>query len=437
MTEILAPSVLPAAGQRADIKRLMIFFALVYLAEGIGQTDGLVAQPLNYYLKQVYQWTPVQIAGFITVLNLPWFIKPLYGLVSDFVPLFGYRRKTYLIAANALAAAAYFLILQVSSPGSLVFLLLLTAYGMAIASTLCGALLVENGQKFDACSAFVNQQWLWFNVATIFTSLAGGFLIQWLTPVSAVHAAAGLAGLAPLLVIAGCFLFIDEERSMVSLAGLKDSFTGLVEALKSRHLWVISGFLLFYYFSPGIYTPLYFYMTDRLKFSQQFIGVLGSIQAAGWIAVALLYAAFLQHLTLKTLLNLSILFGVLATAAFVFLSGMTTAIIVNLFYGAASMMTAVASLGLAANYCPKRSEGFAFAALMTVTDVSGSLADNVGSFLFEHVFNNEIYPLVLVAAAFTAVNFLLVPLLGLKDGTASQGFFGSADIGESPPLDYT
>ena len=422
MTEIPVPSALPGSGsrERVDIKRLMIFFALVYLAEGIGQTDGLVAQPLNYYLKQVYQWTPVQIAGFITVLNLPWFIKPLYGLVSDFVPLFGYRRKTYLIAANAGAAAAYFLILQVSSPGSLVFLLLLTAYGMAIASTLCGALLVENGQKFDACSAFVNQQWLWFNVATIFTSLAGGFLIQWLTPLSAVHAAAGLAGLAPLLVIAGCFLFIDEEKSTVSLEGLKDSFSGLVDALKSRHLWVISGFLLFYYFSPGISTPLYFYMTDTLKFSQPFIGALGSIQAGGWIAAALLYAAFLQHLTLKTLLNLSIVAGVLATLAFAFLSGTATAIVANFCYGAASMMIAVASLGLAAHYCPKRSEAFAFAALMTVTDVSGSLADNVGSFLFEQVFNNEIYPLVLVAAAFTAVNFLLVPLLGLKDRVALE-----------------
>ena len=108
MTEIPVPSALPSSGsrERADIKRLMIFFALVYLIEGIGQTGGLIAQPLNYYLKQVYQWTPVQIAAFLTVLNLPWFIKPLYGIVSDFIPLFGYRRKTYLVAANVVAAVS-------------------------------------------------------------------------------------------------------------------------------------------------------------------------------------------------------------------------------------------------------------------------------------------------------------------------------------------
>jgi MFS family permease len=420
MTAISVGSPLPVSKERSDIRRLMVFFALVYLIEGIGQSDGLIGQPLNYYLKQVYQWTPVQIAAFLTVLNLPWFLKPIYGVVSDFVPLFGYRRKTYLIAANALAAVAYCLILSVSAPGSLVFLLLLSAYGMAIASTLCGALLVENGQKFDTCNAFVNQQWLWFNIAAIFTSLGGGLLIEWLTPLSAVHAAAAIAGLAPLLVIGGSIVLIREPRSTISLPGLRDSFNGLGAALKTRHLWVIAGFLLFYYFSPGIDTPLYFYMTDHLGFSQQFIGFLGSIQALGWIAAALVYGLFLQHLKLKTLLNLSILAGVLATLLFAFLSGTATAVVANFCYGAASMVVAVASLGLAANYCPTRSEGFTFAALMGVVNLSGPLADNVGSFLFERIFHSELYPLILVAAGFTAINFALVPLLGLKHGTALQ-----------------
>ena len=224
----------------------------------------------------------------------------------------------------------------------------------------------------------------------------------------------------------GCYSLGDDQ--LWGVTRLRKGGDHTLAALKSRHLWVIAGFLLFYYFSPGIDTPLYFYMTDRLKFSQPFIGALGSIQAVGWIAAAFFYSAILQHLALKKLLNLSILTGVLATLAFVLLSGMATAIAANFCYGAASMITAVASLGLAADYCPKRSEGFAFAALIAVVDLSGSLADNVGSFLFEHVFHNEISPLILVAAAFTAVNFLLVPLLGLKDGTVSRRFLSSARI---------
>jgi len=146
----------------------MVFFALVYVVEGIGQTGGLIAQPLNYFLKQTYGWTPVQVTAYLTVLNLPWIIKPVYGIVSDFLPLFGYRRKSYLVLANLMAAGAYCWVTQITSPGEIIVALLLSAYGMAISSTVCGAILVENGQKFGASDSFVNQQWLWLNAAPDF-----------------------------------------------------------------------------------------------------------------------------------------------------------------------------------------------------------------------------------------------------------------------------
>src|SRR5438445_4434652 len=82
------------------IRRLMLFFGVVYIVEGLGQTGGLIAQPLNYYLKEVHGWSPVVVIAAQTLFFLPWIIKPLYGLISDFIPLFGYRRKSYLVAAN-------------------------------------------------------------------------------------------------------------------------------------------------------------------------------------------------------------------------------------------------------------------------------------------------------------------------------------------------
>ena len=119
-----------------QVSRLMLFFALVYVVEGLGQTGGLIAQPLNYFLKQVYGWTPVQVTAWLTILNLPWVIKPVYGIVSDFVPLWGYRRKAYLVVANAGAAGAYLWVARITAPGALLLVLLLTAYAMAISSTL-------------------------------------------------------------------------------------------------------------------------------------------------------------------------------------------------------------------------------------------------------------------------------------------------------------
>jgi hypothetical protein len=122
--------------------RLLWFFALVYVAEGSG---GLISQPLNYYLKQVHDWSPLQISAYVTILNIPWMTKPLYGLVSDLIPLFGYRRKSYLLLANAAAIVGLLLATQLTVPNQLVFALLLTAFATVISSAVSGAVLVDSG----------------------------------------------------------------------------------------------------------------------------------------------------------------------------------------------------------------------------------------------------------------------------------------------------
>ena len=393
----------------------MLFFGLVYVVEGIGQTGGLIAQPLNYYLKQTFGWTPVQVTAYLTILNLPWIIKPIYGIVSDFLPLFGYRRKAYLVIANAAAAGACCWVTQITEPSELIFVLLLTAYAMAISSTLCGAILVENGQRLGASDAFVNQQWLWFNIAALASGFIGGQLVERLSPAAALHAAAAIIVVAPLAVVPTVWFLISEPRSRIDLPEMKKTFTSLLAAFTLRELWFVGAFLFLYYLSPGLGTPLYYHMTDDLKFSQEYIGILGSISSAGWIAGALLYRRFFKGITARTLLNLSILFGTLTTAAFLLLWDEAAAAVINFFSGLAGMIAFVATLTLAADYCPQRAEGFAFAALMSITNFSGALSDNIGSFLYEHLFNRNLDPLILVSAASTALAFAFVPMLRLRD----------------------
>jgi hypothetical protein len=79
------------------------------------------------------------------------------------------------------------------------------------------------------------------------------------------------------------------------------------------------------------------------------------------------------------------------------------------------MIALVATLTLAADYCPRRSEGFAFAVLMSVTNLASAASDNAGSFLYEHAFRSRLAPLILVSSAFTAFAGLLIPLLRLGD----------------------
>jgi predicted MFS family arabinose efflux permease len=290
--------------------------------------------------------------------------------------------------------------------------------------------LVENGQRFRASSRFVNQQWLWYNIAAMAAAIAGGQLVQRLLPQQALHGAAAIVAFTPVVVIAATLLLVPERKVAINVQGMKDSFASLKALLKRRELWLIAGFLFLYNFSPGLSTPLYFTMTDTLKFSQSYIGILSSISALGWIVGALLYRPLFGDLNLKRLLNVSIGFGAFTTAAFLFLSSETSAAIIYFGAGFAGMLAMVATLTLAADCCPPGAEGFTFATLMAVGNLASTLANNVGAFLYTHVFDQNLRPLVVISAAVTAVAFFVVPLL--RQGARAVPFRNIAGQDEAP-----
>jgi MFS family permease len=415
MNKPLSPGTDRTDTDRAAVNRLLLFFALVYLVEGVGQIGGLIAQPLSFYLKEVHGWAALQVTAFLAVFNFPWIIKPVYGLLSDFVPIFGYRRKSYLIGANIIAMGAYLWSTQLTAPSQLVWALQLTAYAMAISSTVCGAVLVENGQRLGESGRFVNQQWLWFNAAAMASAIIGGQLVQWLPPATALHTAALIVAAAPAAVLAGTLFLVPEQRTRLDAGALRGTIAGLADAFKTRELWIVGLFLFLYYFSPGFATPLYYAMTDSLKFPQGFIGVLGSITATGWIAGALLYPKLFQNMSSKRLLNLSIALGTATTVAYLLLVNEASAVILSFCSGFSAMLATVATVTLAADYCPRRTEGFSFAVMMSLINLATASGDIIGSYLFDHLFNQKLTPLILVSAAFTAFAFVLVPLLHLGD----------------------
>lgn len=397
----------------------MLFFAIVYLVEGIGQARvGVIYQPLTHYLKEI-GWTALQVTAYFSVLNFPWVIKPVFGLVSDLVPLFGYRRKSYLIIASLCALVGYAGIARLSEPGEFALLLLLTSYAMATASTLCGALLAENGQSFRLSSTFVSQQWLWFYIAIMASSFLGGALVEHLSALSALQMAAAIAAVAPIAAILASLFLLDERKIKASVFEARLTFQSMLRASTSAKLYLVALFLFLYAFAPGFGTPLYYFMTDELKFSQSYIGILGAIASAGWIAGALVHRFLLRGMSSKALLYLSIVLGTLSAASFLLLADPVTAAIVNFANGVAMMIATIASLTLAADYCPRRAEGFAFAGLMSIMNLAELCSNTVGAWLYDHVFDGRLGPLIIVSAASTAVTLVLVPLLRL-DGSVSR-----------------
>ena len=52
-------------------------------------------------LKETWHLSAGQTADFFAITIIPWLIKPVYGLLSDFVLLFGWRRRSYFLLTTS------------------------------------------------------------------------------------------------------------------------------------------------------------------------------------------------------------------------------------------------------------------------------------------------------------------------------------------------
>ncbi len=400
----------------SKVHHLMIYFGLAYFAQGIGQAGALINQPLMYYLKSL-GFTTDQVASFLAVLTVPWIIKPVYGLISDFIPLFGYRRKSYLLLMNAVAASGFLWLTGLTVPTMIVWALLLCALGIASSDVLIDALMVENGQKTGLIKQFQSQQWMWFNIAAVISGLVGGWLTQNLKPpVSALQAAAFVIACAPAAVAVATVFLIHEEKSRLDLRGLRSTTRGLLASLRSRTLWIVAGFIAFWNFTPSFGTPLFYHMTDHLKFEQEFIGQLSAIASVGAVIGAFVYGRYLAgRFSTKSLVYLSIVLSAGTTLAYLLLVGKVSAVILNFATGILSMIPFLTVLSVAAAACPPQAAGFTFAGLMSIYNAAGQFSQITGGYLYEKVFFQQIGPLIWVASIFTLGAFVFVPFLSDPD----------------------
>ena len=401
----------------AAARRLMIFFGLAYFAHGI--SCGLAKQPFVYYFKSLGMSADV-VAAWLSLTAIPWMIKPLYGLLIDLVPLWGYRRKSYLLLMAGCAAAGYAALAHVMSIDFIVWALFISTLGIAAVDVVVDALMVEEGLASGLLQKFQGQQWTCLNLAAITAGLAGGWLSHSLLPEAAVQTAALIMIAGPAGVIIATWLLVEEPKRSYSPGQARTSAREIVKGLKSKSFWTIAGFLAFWNLIPNFSTPLYYHMVDRLGFDQYFIGQLAAIGSLGATLGSLGYASFADRFTLHQTLAGSIILSVMMALAYLSLGDGLSASILSFCSGVVSMAALLSLYTLAASVCPPRAAGFAFAALMSIYSATAQTAGVLGGYLYEWVFHHEIVPLIYLAAACTVTALLWLPLLPTRRSQGMQ-----------------
>jgi predicted MFS family arabinose efflux permease len=419
-----------------EAKRLAVLFAVVYFAQGMWY---LPEQTITIVLKD-RGLSASQVADFALIAWLPWFIKPVYGLLSDFVPLFGRRRQSYFLLTSAMAGVAglalawgnwiatgqiwTFDLLGLTTftvvEGFTLFLVM--ALGLAFTDVLTDAMMVERGRPLRLTGAFQSVQWGCITLASVLVGELGGQLAE----TRSLRAAFVLAACFPLMSLSMGLTFVRETPTRASRAAFLETWRGIRGALGSREIWLVAGFIFFFWFSPSFGPAFLYYQTDTLKFSQQFIGRLAALGAVSGVVGAVLYAPLSRRLSLKSIMHISIALGVLAMLSYLFYRDAASAVVITVAFGALGMIFNLGFLDLAAKACPPRVEATFFAALMSVLNAATKLSENVGARLYDVVGYEW---LVWIGAGMTALTWLLMPLVKFDqiDARARQEAAASAE----------
>jgi MFS family permease len=384
------------------MRRITLLFAIVYFSQGmVYLPDQVVA-----IVFKERGLSAGQLATFTWIITVPWFFKPLYGLLSDFVPLFGTRRRSYFMINASLAAAAALAVgFMPGAPyWALTALITLLWLGVGFTDVLTDALMVETGKPLGLTGVFQSVQWGALSAASILVGALGGYLAER----RAFAGAFALVACFPIISLLMAVFVVREPPARPNLEGFGETWNAIRHALARRDRWLVAGFIFFFAFSPSFGPAFFYYETDTLGFSQQFIGVLTSLGAAAGILGAFVYAPLSRLFSLKRIIISSIGASVGGTLAYLAYRGKPSAVVITLVFGAVAMTTQLAFLDLAAKACPRRAEATFFALLMSVYNVAMRSSEWTGAHLYDLVGYTQ---LVLISTVFTAAAWLLVPLV--------------------------
>jgi predicted MFS family arabinose efflux permease len=368
---------------KRSVTRFGLLFGAMYFVQGIGEpTEGLVGQPVKSFLK-ANEYSAAEITSFSALLALPWAIKPLYGVLTDFVPLFGLRRRSYLLVATfatTLGLVALFALFHRDiSREALLAALLIPSVGIAFADVVIDALMVEKGQHYAATGRFQSIQWAALYAAAILAGPIGGSLARHQAQEYGFLICGVAAGVSLMLT----YFFVREVPVARERHGIREAWKTLRRAATTPGLPAVAGFLFLWNFNPFANDVLYLHLTEGIGADEQFYGWTVALLGMSSVAASIAYGFYCNRVPFGVLLHASIALGVVATSSYGLVVGEASAVAITPLVGFTYMTGVLIQLDLAARACPPDVAGTAFALLMAITNVSLSSAIALGGSLYD------------------------------------------------------
>lgn len=445
----------------------IIAIMAIYFVEG---ALGLARLAQTFFLKDTLHLGPSELAALTGLFTIPWTIKPLYGFLSDGLPLFGYRRRSYLILCGLLGATSYTalgtnffgiygdsggdIMNSVITVGSTTISLVQATVAAFIISSACiafsdvvadGIVVQRTRDSNDPKVAGGLQSLCWGSAAIggLLSAYFSGSLLETMSTNDVFLITASLPA-----IVAFISLFIDEpatgkpiDLQNSAMDGVKTQINDLWKALKQPAVWKPALFLFLWQSTPTSDGAFLYFMTNDLGFGPEFLGRVRLVTAGASLLGVWGYQKYLRSVSIKNILfwttiastPLGLIQLLLIThanrslgipdGAFVFGDDVVLAILGEFAF--------LPTLVLAAKICPPGTEAVLFATLMSIFNGASTFGTEIGALLTKYLnvteSNFDNMGLLTIICNLTSLYPLL--FIGLLDGIGSKSEAEMEDAG--------
>ena len=390
----------------------LVAIALVYLVQGL---LGLSRLAVFTFFKNDLGLDPATV-GILTGFGYaPWMIKPLYGFLSDSVPLWGYKRRSYLVLCGGLGTLSWLLLASPSvvySPTAAVLALVLGSASTACADVVADSIVVELSRDQNATETTAGSLqslcWAFASAGGIISAYFSGSLVDDLgaRPVFLV------TSVFPLLVALAALTIpevkinkkkspffgsnnalhpMSVEKNAEMISSVKAQAKALWGALSQQSILYPAIFVFLWQATPTADTAMLFFETNELQFTNEVLGRIRLVAALSSLLGVGVYNFFLKKTPLRkvflwtgllgTGLGLTQLLLVTRTNKALGLSDGAFALADSALLTVLGQVSFMPVLVLAARLCPAGVEATLFATLMSLLNGGAFIGSAFGALL--------------------------------------------------------
>ena len=362
---------------------------IVYFVQGI---LGLARLAVSFFLKDDLGLTPAEVAALTGIASLPWVIKPIFGLMSDGLPIFGYRRRPYLILSGLLGTVSWLMLATVvNNAATATIAMLFTSLSVAVSDVIVDSLVVEKAREESLAQAGSIQSLCWG--CSALGGLITAYLSGWLLEYFSNSIVFEITATFPLFVSAVAWLIvetkIEPQKSQKSI--VTEQIKRVFQAIKQKYILLPVIFLFIWQATPTADSAFFFFTTNELGFEPEFLGRVRLVTSLASLIGIFVFQKFLKNIPFRRILGWS---TVIAASL-----GMTTLLLVthanriigisdrifslgdSLILTVMGQITWMPVLVLSARLCPKGIEATLFALLMSIWNLSLLLSHEISAVL--------------------------------------------------------